>query len=95
MNLILSASVGNGKSMWMSEFAKSLVLRGVPVRFFDARELTPSRLSEGGDIFSDHARSEAIFCFDGMDEIRDEETKIAVKNGIGKLEKRCVITARP
>lgn len=81
--------------MWICEFVKNLALRGQSVRFFDAREITPARLSKGGDIFEDHSNSDAVFCFDGIDEIRDQEIRTAIKEKIAELKNRCVITTRP
>jgi hypothetical protein len=43
-NLVLQASVGQGKSIWITEFVKWMALNGRSVRFFDAKELDPRRL---------------------------------------------------
>lgn len=89
-------TVGEGKSLWLCEFAKSAILKGQKIRFYEARDLSPKSFEQGGNVFDDFENfPEALFCIDGMDEIRDSETRDAIKSAIDSLGKRFIIASRP
>ncbi len=89
-------TIGEGKSLWLCEFAKSAIVKGQKIRFYEARDLLPKSFQRGGNIFEEFENfPEALFCVDGMDEIRDPKTRDEIKSAIDSLGKRFIIGSRP
>lgn len=94
-NLVLSGKTGEGKSIWLTEFAKWAILSGKKAKFVEAKSLKPEHLAKGGRLRLELEDPNAILCVDAIDEVRDEKTRSDIVRALNGLGKRCVITTRP
>ncbi|MBP8016878.1 hypothetical protein KAZ01_02615, partial [Candidatus Gracilibacteria bacterium] len=86
---VLPAHVGSGKSIWVSELAKKLVLEtNYKVKLISASNITKDNIGEIKE------EDNTIFIIDAIDEVRNSEVKKELKEKLKLFKSKLIITSR-
>lgn len=94
-NVAIFGKTGEGKSIWLTEFAKWAVLAGKKAKFIEAKAIRPEHLQPEGRLRKELENPNAILCVDAIDEVRNPEVRMKILTLLNEIRKRCVITSRP
>ena len=94
-NVAVIGKTGEGKSIWLTEFAKWAIISGKRVNFIEAKHLKSEQLEQEGRLRKELENPNAILCVDAIDEMRDPLAKSKLQRLLDEIGRGCVITSRP